>query len=124
MIEFSGSYYQFPTSKGLSVLVQFDGDQLHIWHAPEPLFRIAACSSFRVTARKGDDRRSITLPNGARIDTDDRVAEDLAGHFGETNTLNPRWWQRSPWILVILTGITLLFGVWVLTHADTIILPV
>lgn len=124
MLEFSGSYYQFPTSKGLSVLVQFDGAELHIWHAPEPFFRIAAFDSFRVTAQNGGNLRSITLPNGARIDTEDRVAGELNDRFGETDTLNLRWWQRSPWILVLLTGITLLFGVWVLTHADTIISPV
>jgi hypothetical protein len=123
MIEFSGTYFQFPTSEALSVLVQFDGAELHIWHAPEPLFRIAACDSFRVSGKKGEDRRSITLPNGARIETDDTIAEKLSNHFGGTDILNHRFWQRSPWIVILLTGITILFGIWVISHADMVIPP-
>jgi len=121
MIEFSGTYFQFPTSKALSVLVQFDGAELHIWHAPEPLFRIAACDSFRVSVKKGAGCRSITLPNGARIETDDTIAAKLASHFGGTDILDHRWWQRSPWILILLTGITILFGIWMITHADMVV---
>lgn len=120
MIEFSGTYFQYPTSKALSVLVQFDGAELHIWHAPEPLFRIAACNSFRVSAKKGADFHSITLPNGARIETEDTTAEKLTSHFGGTDILNHRWWQRSPWILILLTGITILFGIWVISHAEMV----
>ena len=123
MIEFSGTYFQFPTSEALSVLVQFDGAELHIWHAPEPLFRIAACDSFRVSGKKGEDHRSITLPNGARIETDDTIAEKLANHFGETDILDHRFWQRFPWIVILLTGITILFGIWVISHADMVIPP-
>ena len=123
MIEFSGSYFEFPSSKALSVLVQFDGAELHVWHAPEPLFRIAACNSFRVSGKKGARHRSITLPNGARIETDDRIAEKLVSHCGDTDLLDHKWWQSPPWILALLTGITILFGIWVFSHADMVIPP-
>lgn len=104
----------------MSVLVQFDGAELHIWHAPEPFFRIAACDSFRVSVDKNQQRRSINLPNGAWIETDDKLAGNLVSHFGEANARVYKWWHRSPWILVLLTGIAVLFGIWVLSHTGIV----
>ena len=117
MIEFTGSYFESPSSKGLSVLVQFDGAELHIWHSPEPFFRVAACDRFRVAVKKGANHRAISLPNGARIETDDRAAESLVGNFGETDTLYEKWWHQSSWTLMgLLAGVTIIFSLWVFIH--------
>ena len=117
MIEFTGSYFESPTSKGLSVLVQFDGAELHIWHAPEPFFRIAAFDRFRVALKKDVSQRDITLPNGARIETDDMAAATLIENFGESSVLGDKWWHQSSWMLMaLLAGITIIFSAWVFTH--------
>jgi hypothetical protein len=71
MIEFKGTYYKSKTTPSQSVLVQFDGVLLHVWHMSNPFHRILASDVFHVQNTMSRGRRFIKLPNGGRIETDD-----------------------------------------------------
>jgi hypothetical protein len=71
MIEFKGSYYKTNGTASQSVLVQFDGVLLHVWHLSDPFHRIFASDVFRVPYSVTRHRRFIKLPNGGRIESDD-----------------------------------------------------
>lgn len=74
MIEFNGKYLQDSSESELEVLVQFDGSDIHIWHAPEPFFKLASFNQFHAFGKIGSKNLSIHLPNGDRIETHDPSA--------------------------------------------------
>jgi hypothetical protein len=71
MIEFKGTYYKTNVMASQSVLVQFDGVLLHVWHLSDPFHRIFASDVFRVHTSLTRKKRFIKLPNGGRIESDD-----------------------------------------------------
>jgi len=77
MIEFKGAFYKNKTMPSQSVLVQFDGILLHIWHMSNPFHRILSSDVFDLPSSMGRKRRYIKLPNGSRIETDDVQALSL-----------------------------------------------
>jgi hypothetical protein len=77
MIEFKGAFYKNKTMPSQSVLVQFDGVLLHIWHMSNPFHRILSSDVFDLPSPMSRKRRYIKLPNGARIETDDMQALNL-----------------------------------------------
>ena len=77
MIEFKGAFYKNKTTPSQSVLVQFDGVLLHIWHMSNPFHRILSSDVFDLPCSMGRKRRYIKLPNGGRIETDDIQALNL-----------------------------------------------
>jgi len=77
MIEFKGAFYKSKTTPSQSVLVQFDGVLLHIWHMSNPFHRILSSDVFDLPCSMGRKRRYIKLPNGGRIETDDIQALTL-----------------------------------------------
>ena len=74
MIEFNGKYLQDSSENKLEVLVQYDGSNIHIWHAPETFFKLATFNQFHAFGKNGSKNISINLPNGDRIETHDPVA--------------------------------------------------
>jgi hypothetical protein len=74
MIEFKGAYYKTNNTASQSVLVQFDGVLLHVWHLSDPFHRIFASDVFRVHYSFARHRRFIKLPNGGKIESDDTNA--------------------------------------------------
>ncbi len=77
MIEFKGAFYKNKSTPSQSVLVQFDGVLLHIWHMSNPFHRILSSDVFDLPGSMGNKRRYIKLPNGGRIETDDMQALTL-----------------------------------------------
>ncbi len=77
MIEFKGAFYKNKTTPSQSVLVQYDGVLLHIWHMSNPFHRILSSDVFDLPCPMGRRRRYIKLPNGGRIETDDIQALTL-----------------------------------------------
>ena len=77
MIEFKGAFYKNKSTPSQSVLVQFDGILLHIWHMSNPFHRILSSDVFDLPCSMGGKRRYIKLPNGGRIETDDVQALSL-----------------------------------------------
>ena len=71
VIEFKGAYYKKGRSAPQSVLVQFDGVLLHVWHMSDPFHRLLTSDVFRLPLAIGQRKRCIKLPNGGRIFTDD-----------------------------------------------------
>ncbi len=77
MIEFKGAFYKNKTMPSQSVLVQFDGVLLHIWHLSNPFHRIFSSDVFDLPIAMGRKKRYIRLPNGGKIVTDDLQAIQL-----------------------------------------------
>lgn len=71
LIEFKGAYYRKGRCTPQSVLVQFDGVVLHVWHMSDPFHRLLTSDVFRLPPAIGRGKRCIKLPNGGRIETDD-----------------------------------------------------
>jgi hypothetical protein len=71
MIEFKGTYYKTNSTTAQTVLIQFDGVLLHVWHLSDPFHRIFASDVFRVPYSLARHRPFIKLPNGGKIESDD-----------------------------------------------------
>lgn len=98
MIEFKGTYVSQFTPDAVSVLVQYDGVVLHIWHLPEPFHRLVSSDEFRVTkSRIAGNRHTIKLPNGGHVKTDDcqafeRLRQTQKRNAGrEAGAIPPNW---------------------------------
>ena len=74
MIEFKGTYYKTNSTTAQTVLIQFDGVLLHVWHLSDPFHRIFASDVFQVHYSIARHRRFIKLPNGGKIESDDTKA--------------------------------------------------
>jgi len=104
MIEFKGTYYKSKATPSQSVLVQFDGVLLHIWHMSNPFHRILASDVFHVQNTMGRGRRFIKLPNGGRIETDDVKAilllRSSSGSLSVNASQNGLLYQRHNLMLI------------------------
>jgi len=74
MIEFRGAYFNKSTDESKSVLVQFDGVLLHVWHLADPFCRLLTSDVFSLKPSIVSGKRCIKLPNGGKIETDDTNA--------------------------------------------------
>ena len=74
MIEFEGTYSHESSAESHSVLVQFDGVLLHIWHLSDPFYRLLTSDVFHLSCKQFGGNNRIKLPNGGRIETDDHNA--------------------------------------------------
>lgn len=120
MIEFKGKYFQFPKAKPVSVLVQFDGVLLHVWHLPDPFYRLFTSDDFHITNALGKPNHIIKLPNGGRVETDDtQTFKKLAlDHKNGTHLINDG--MRNNWILTLLGSAALILGAWWLAKCGLI----
>lgn len=105
MIEFKGAFYKNRTMQSQTVLVQFDGVLLHIWHMSNPFHRILSSDIFDLTSAIGRKRRYIKLPNGGRIETDDIQALNLL-----QSTCRPRLTAKIHGILPHRHAISMVLG--------------
>lgn len=80
MIEFRGTYYPLTKSDSTAVLIQYDGVLLHIWHLADPFHRLFSSDEFHISKSVAKKRHLIKLPNGGRVETDDRQSFDLLAH--------------------------------------------
>ncbi len=103
MIEFKGEYYHpYKTKPSQSVLVQFDGTLLHIWHMSNPFHRILSSDVFQI--KKGT--RSIKLLNGGKIETDDMNAVVLLhAKCKQLPTRKKQWNFAQRHIIIWIVGI-------------------
>jgi hypothetical protein len=74
MIEFEGTYSHESSSDSHSVLVQYDGTLLHIWHLSDPFYRLLTSDVFHLSCKQFGGNHRIKLPNGGRIETADHDA--------------------------------------------------
>jgi len=105
MIEFKGAFYKNKAMPSQSVLVQFDGILLHIWHMSNPFHRILSSDVFDLPSSMGSKRRYIKLPNGSRIETDDVQALSLL-----QSNCRPRLTAKIQGILPHHYGLTVAIG--------------
>lgn len=88
MIHFTADYFDGKTSRAYSVRVVFDGVALVLSDDMQENFYNAPYSSIEIDPALGRTRRSIRLPNGALLQTDDHDAVDAV----ETATkINSSW---------------------------------
>jgi hypothetical protein len=74
MIEFKGTYSHESSADSRSVLVQFDGVLLHIWHLSDPFYRLLTSDVFHLSCKQFGGNHRIKLPNGGFIETEDHDA--------------------------------------------------
>ena len=111
LIEFQGTYYKNAEQKPQSVLVQFDGVVLHVWHLPNPFYRLLSSDVFRMSSSFGNGIRHIKLPNGDRIETDNRDALcsiQSKQSIAADGTAAGRWVKSSMIILLCCWAVFLL----------------
>ncbi len=114
MIEFSAVYYDGRTSARTPVRVRGLDHSLHIV-STEVNIEIAL-ADVRVDARVGDARRTLSLPGGAQLQTDDHAA--LAQLFPRANRLETwvqaleRRWGYALGAIVVTAG----FAWWCVTY--------
>ena len=114
MIEFTGEYIRKSGSHSQSVLVQFDGVLLHVWHMSNPFYRLLTSDVFRLPPAITSKKRYIKLPNGDRIETDNLNAlmTIQTNHRAVTDCPN----AIKHTLFLSLCGALLLFGVWTLKY--------
>ena len=67
MIEFQGLYYSGGNKNPMTVLIQFDGRHLHVWHLADPFFRLRSSLRFTVRPLNKKSGKMIKFPDGAYI---------------------------------------------------------
>ena len=118
MIEFTGEYIRKSASHSQSVLVQFDGVLLHVWHMSNPFYRLLTSDVFRLPPAITSKNRCIKLPNGDRIETDNLNAlmTIQTNHRALTDCPGAIVWPKKHILLLSLCGALVLFGVWTLKY--------
>jgi hypothetical protein len=117
MLEFKGLYRKREQTDPVSVLVQFDGNVLHIWHQADPFYRITTCSDFSISTNQTKSIGRIKLNNGDAIETNDLQVLKLLHektHSFKKMTLFKFFRMRDTFIAAVL--VILFFGVWLLTR--------
>jgi hypothetical protein len=111
LIEFKGTYYSRSSKETQSVLVQFDGVLLHVWHMSNPFYRLMTSDVFKLPPALAGGRRQIRLPNGGRIETDDIDALVSLQSSRYTRIEPPgRAFTASPRLLALAGCTALLFA--------------
>lgn len=77
MIELKGIYYNDSKHSPVAVLVQFDGQVLHVWHLTDPFFRLRSSSRFVIKHIKKKAEKIIKFPDGAYIESENVEALDM-----------------------------------------------
>lgn len=115
MIEFKGFYHQSTHSEAVIVLVQYDGLRLHVWHLAEPFHRLVTSDQFHIALSFAKTRRTIKLPNGGRIETDDRGAVQQLSQSDRTFSCNHHTCaDATNWIIALVGTMVLFLGAWCL----------
>ena len=121
MIEFSAVYFDGKTSARKAVCVRGLPQSLHITGTDMNIE--VALTSVRLSARVGDTRRTLDLPGGAQLQTDDHAA--LQALFPRANRLEAwvqtleRRWEYALAAIVVTAGFTWWFVVYGLPLAAT-----
>jgi hypothetical protein len=76
MIELKGKYYDTSNRNPLAVLVQYDGQMLHVWHLSDPFYRLRSGSEFMVKSMKNRGQ-IIKFSDGSCIETENNDALNL-----------------------------------------------
>jgi hypothetical protein len=117
MLEFKGSYKKRDQTDPISVLVQFDGDVLYVWHQADPFYRIATCSDFSISTYQKKSIGRIKLHNGGAIETKDLcVLELLQGKTQLVKNVTSFKFLRIRDTVIAAVLVILFFGVWLLTR--------
>ena len=74
MIELKGIYHNSINKNPLSVLVQYDGQLLHVWHLTDPFYRLRSGSRFSIKPKNKKSEKVIKFPDGASIETENTDA--------------------------------------------------
>lgn len=110
MIEFRGTFYQGVKSDPMTVLVQYDGVLLHIWHLSNPFHRLFSSDEFRILGSFVKAEKIIRFPNGGHLETDDHQAfECLTRKCKDTLRGTPYATKRN-WVLALLGSMALALG--------------
>ena len=114
LIEFKGAYYKNSRNEPQSVLVQFDGVLLHVWHMSNPFHRLLTSDVFRLPASIGRGKRHIKLPNGGRIETDnlDALTTIRSNRRAQIEGPGSGAWPRAYSIMLLCGCAVLLIGVY------------
>jgi hypothetical protein len=112
MIEFKGRYFQFPKAQPVAVLVQFDGVLLHVWHLPDPFYRLFTSDEFQIARSIGKAHHIIKLPNGGRVETDDtQTFKKLAIDYKNGTHITSDG-LKSSWLLALLGSAAIILWAW------------
>jgi hypothetical protein len=113
LIEFKGSYYKKSGKKPQSVLVQFDGVLLHVWNLSNPFYRLLTSDVFRLPASISSGKRTIKLPNGDKIETDnlDAVTAMRSNRRSVIDHIESAAFPGKYTILLPVIAVILLLGV-------------
>ena len=113
MIELKGSLQQGDRNKVLPVLVQFDGDLLHVWHLADPFYRLLSSDDFSImVAGFGRPGGVIKTPSShIHIETDDLHAlQELKKSSDRLRRETKRKSIKLPLLFIAAAMICLLIG--------------
>ncbi|MDA8139814.1 MAG: hypothetical protein M0036_14280 [Desulfobacteraceae bacterium] len=110
MIEFKGRYYQLTCKAAVDALIQFDGVLLHVWHLSDPFHRLFSSDEFYLDRPIFKNGLVLKLPNGGRIETDDREALEQLSHKQPNCGYSLPCPLTQNWVLILLGAITLVLG--------------
>jgi len=116
MIEFKGKYCQRANEKSVVVLVQFDGVLLHVWHLPDPFYRILSSDAFQVAASFTRGQRCIKLSNGDRILTNDAPALDSLAQCHSGGGISNPSLLKPTWVIAAISSISIVLAAWWLSN--------
>jgi hypothetical protein len=119
MIEFKGFYFRPDNIKALSVLVQFDGTFLHVWHLSDPFYRLISSDDFYVVSNRSDGKGIIKVSNGIRIESDDqRMLSQLKTKSQKLRRKHTRRALVFPTLIFLTSMIFLIVGIWLAVHSS------
>lgn len=111
MVELKGIYYNDSKHSPMAVLVQFDGQLLHVWHLADPFFRLRSSSRFMIKPVKKKREKIIKFPDGACIECENTDAFDtLMENVCHSITSNRSLFLRNGTLIVIAALILILLG--------------
>jgi hypothetical protein len=115
MIEFKGTYHLISQADPVTVLVQYDGMILHVWHVSEPFHRLTLSDEFQISNRFiSRSRSAIKLPNGSCIKTDDQGALEQLSRLRKPTARLSVVMPAQGWIMVLLGSVTIGMVLWCL----------
>lgn len=115
MIEFKGTYFQPSRNAPITVLVQFDGTLLHVWHLSDPFHRLFTSEQFYIIQSHGQAQaqHGIKLPNGGLLETDDiQTFKLFASQYQNAPNKNIKTLDANNLLLALLGFAAIILGAW------------
>lgn len=108
MIELKGLYYNNSKKSPMAVLVQYDGQFLHVWHLTDPFFRLRSSSRFVVKHTNKKGGKIIKFPDGAYIESENENALNELMEKITSSCASRRWAPCKKGTLLFITFLILL----------------